>query len=79
MAQYPAVEGDPEEAAHPVSREQRPERQIDALLDEMSQLTEEQRLAFVETIRRHASLAGTSADQAAATLRKLGRMLANRK
>lgn len=62
-----------------MNREQRVERQIDALLDEMIQLTEEQRWAFVEQFAGAARRAGVSADQAAATLRELARMVANRK
>jgi DNA-directed RNA polymerase sigma subunit (sigma70/sigma32) len=59
--------------------EQRLERLIDTVLDEMLQLTEEQRRVFVERFALAARRAGISADQAAATLRDLGRMVANRR
>jgi len=48
------------------------------LLDQLIQLTEEEQLAFVEQFAGAASRAGISAEQAAATLRELGRMVANR-
>jgi hypothetical protein len=54
-------------------------RQIDTLLDEMIQLTDEQRWAFVDQFAGAARRAGISPDQAAATLCELGRMVANPK
>lgn len=50
---------------------ERLERQIDALLDEMSQLTEEQRRAFVERCCAAARAGGVSAEGAVAAARSL--------
>lgn len=58
--------------------EQRLERNLDTLLDEMMQLTEEQRWILVERFAAAAERAGISTEQATATFRELGRMLEGR-
>jgi hypothetical protein len=69
-----------EKTAAPMSDDPRDplERQIDAVLDALLQLTEEQRWAFVEQFGGAARRAGISGEQAAATFRDLARMVAKR-